>query len=198
MTKREASHNGYISKKSAFTVVGIAFIFGVFVGILFTSERPVRTGPPATNSRADSDHRKMIEALVERTAREPGDVEAWTKLGDLYYDTQQFENAIQAYETSVALKPDNPDVLTDLGTMYHRSKQPEKAIASFERAISVDPRHNNAWFNKGVVLLHDLGDREGAIRAWEKLLEINPVAMTPGGQSLGETIRRVREVGGKR
>jgi hypothetical protein len=41
--------------------------------------------------------------------------------------------------------------------------------------------------------MHDLDDRKGAIRAWEALLEINPVAMAPNGQSVDELIVHYRQ-----
>ena len=50
----------------------------------------------------------------------------------------------------------------------------------------------NARFNKGIVLLHDLKDKEGAVAAWEGLLEINPVAVAPNGQSVDELIQQYR------
>jgi hypothetical protein len=40
--------------------------------------------------------------------------------------------------------------------------------------------------------MHDLNDKEGAIKAWEKLVSINPNAQTPTGQSVRELIKKVR------
>jgi tetratricopeptide (TPR) repeat protein len=77
--------------------------------------------------------------------------------------------------------------------MYRRANRPEDAVREFERAIAIDPKLENAYFNKGIVLLHDLDDRKGAIRAWEALLEINPVAMAPNGQSVDELIVHYRQ-----
>ena len=49
--------------------------------------------------------------------------------------------------------------------------------------------------NKGIVLLHDLQDPAGAIRAWEGLLEINPVASFPGGMSVDQMIQQLKKQG---
>jgi hypothetical protein len=49
--------------------------------------------------------------------------------------------------------------------------------------------------NKGIVLLHDLKDTDGAIEAWEGLLEINPVAMAPTGRSVDEMIQQMKKQG---
>ena len=77
--------------------------------------------------------------------------------------------------------------------MYRRAGQPKEAIEAFEKAARIDPKHEIARFNKGIVLLHDLNDREGALKTWEQLVDINPAAMTPGGKPLAEMIKALRE-----
>lgn len=81
----------------------------------------------------------------------------------------KFEKAISAYTKSLELHPENPDVWTDLGVMYRRSDQPVEAIKAFDKAIGIDPKHEASHLNKGIVLMHDLYDREGAIQVWEAL-----------------------------
>ena len=96
----------------------------------------------------------------------------------------------------MALVPNDPNVLTDLGVMYRRNKQPEKAIEAFDKAISADPSHEKSRFNKGIVLMHDLNDIDGAARAWEGLVEINPNAMAPGGkQPISVMLDRLKSSG---
>ena len=41
--------------------------------------------------------------------------------------------------------------------------------------------------------MHDLKDRDGAIRSWEELLEMNPLAMAPDGRSVDQLIQHYRE-----
>ncbi len=91
----------------------------------------------------------------------PKDAEALAQLGHLFYDSNQFVNAIDVYEKSLAIDPEKTGVITDLGMMYRRNKQPEKAIEAFDKAIAIDPAFEIARFNKGVVLLHDLSDIQG-------------------------------------
>jgi tetratricopeptide (TPR) repeat protein len=135
----------------------------------------------------------MLQALTDKVRQDPNDVASWIQLGHLNFDRNAVPEAIEAYEKALALQPDNAPVRTDLGIMYRRANRPEDAVREFERAIAIDPKLENAHFNKGIVLLHDLDDREGAIRAWEALLEINPVAMAPNGQSVDELIVHYRQ-----
>jgi tetratricopeptide (TPR) repeat protein len=72
--------------------------------------------------------------------------------------------------------------------MYRRSGNPNEAVKAFDEAIRIDPKHEVSRFNKGIVLMHDLKDPEGAIQAWEELLKINPLAMGPGGRTVDELV----------
>lgn len=56
-----------------------------------------------------------ISELEKETALHPDNTAAWVQLGNLYFDANQVDKAILAYNRSLALVPDNPDVLTDLG-----------------------------------------------------------------------------------
>jgi len=119
----------------------------------------------------------------------PTNVNAWTQLGHVYFDTNNPPKAIRAYEKSLELNPNNPDVLTDLGVMYRRNGQPDKALATFDQAIAIAPNHEQSRFNKGIVLRYDMNDVEGARKAWEELLKINPNAVAPNGIPVSEAIK---------
>jgi cytochrome c-type biogenesis protein CcmH/NrfG len=144
---------------------------------------------------AEARHRALHE-LEEAAEANPGSAETWARLGNAYFDADRYEDAIRAYRRSLDIDPENPGVWTDLGVMYRRSGDPREAVRAFDRAVEVDPTHEISRFNKGVVLLHDLEDLEGAIQAWEGLIEINPLATAPNGQpvmSLVEQFKRMKE-----
>ena len=77
--------------------------------------------------------------------------------------------------------------------MYRRAGQPKKAIESFDKAAKVDPKQETALFNKGIVLMHDLNDLDGAIQAWQELVKRNPAATSPSGQSIKDLVERLKE-----
>ena len=83
-------------------------------------------------------------------------------------------------------------MITDLGVMYRRYDQPRKAIEAFDKAILIDPSFETARFNKGIVLLHDLNDIAGGIKAWEAIVEQNPMAMAPSGESVDALVQRMK------
>ena len=134
-----------------------------------------------------------IAILEENAQKNSGDADAWTRLGNAYFDSDQYEKAVTAYTASLDLDPGDPNVWTDMGVMYRKSGQPDEAIKAFDRARSLDPSHTMSRYNKGVVLLHDLSDRDGAVAVWEELLEIEPNAVGPGGVSVKELVKNRSE-----
>jgi len=176
----------------------VAMAFGFMVGAAFTvykldsSGPTVASMPPSSSGVAanlNSEKTSQIAMLKKVVAKNPGDGKTWVELGNLYFDTAQHAAAIEAYTRALEINPNNANVITDLGVMYRRSGNSEKAVEMFDRAIGVDPKHETSRFNKGIVLLHDLKDEKGAMAAWRGLLEINPLAMAPNGQTVDELIR---------
>ena len=166
-----------------------AFQSGTTQGVKTASVPPAPSQQQQQESNLSNEQAKIIMSLEQEVAVNPKNVTAWIQLGNVYFDTNNFTKAIHAYEKSLELSPDNPDVLTDLGVMYRRNGQPEKALEAFNRVIAIAPNHEQSRFNKGIVLRYDLNDREGAIKAWEELLKINPNAVAPNGQPLSEAIK---------
>lgn len=176
----------------------VAMAFGFMVGAAFTvykldSGTTVASIPPASSGVAanlNPDKMSRIAMLKKAVENNPEDGKTWVELGNLYFDTAQHTEAIDAYTRALDINPNNANVLTDPGVMYRRSGNSEKAVEMFDRAIAVDPKHETSRFNKGIVLLHDLKDEKGAIAAWRGMLEINPLAMAPNGQTVDELIRQ--------
>ncbi len=117
---------------------------------------------------------KAAEPLLTQLQSNPNDAETVIKLGNLYYDSQAYPQAIQYYEKAVSLQPNNADVRTDLGTAYWYTGDADKAIASFEKALAIRPNHPDTLFNLGIVRWQGKKDPKGAVVAWEKLLQTNP------------------------
>ena len=207
-----------VSKGVFFVGIAVALVLGVYVGSLVPSmfsQEPAQQTPagqtqaaaqaPGQPSAQPSGQAKQdnqppippelaakIASMEQNVLANPKDAHNWTDLGNLYFDTGQSRKAASAYERSLALAPDNADVLTDLGIMYRELGEYEKAVTSFRRASSVNPKHENAMFNEGVVLYFDLKRKDDAMKAWQRLLAVNPAARAPDGQSVSDVIRNLR------
>ena len=198
-SQKKIIEGNFVRKETFLIVTLLALAVGFFGGVVFSvfkSDAPIpgQSAPmqpqPQAAAPVDADR---IAVLVRQTEANPGDTKAWTELGNAYFDAGQFEKSISAYRKSLELDPSNPNVWTDMGVMYRRSGKPEDAIKAFDQAIAADPKHEVSRMNKGIVLLHDLNDFDGAIRAWEGLLEVNPIAMAPNGGSIDEMIVQLKK-----
>jgi cytochrome c-type biogenesis protein CcmH/NrfG len=117
---------------------------------------------------------KAAEPLLVQLKTNPDDFDTLVKLGNLYYDGQAYPQAIETYEKALGIQPNNPDVRTDLGTAFWYTGNADKAIANFEKALAIRPNHPGTLFNLGIVKWQGKKDPQGAIMAWEKLLQTNP------------------------
>jgi cytochrome c-type biogenesis protein CcmH/NrfG len=186
----------YMRKETALLMALLALAVGFFGGVFFgvyKSGPSVKGMPAGTPPDAQKEIQDQIAALETETRQNPANVAAWVELGNAYFDTDQFEKSIQAYRKALDLKPDNADVWTDMGVMQRKAGRPQEAVKDFDQAIAVNPKHEVSRLNKGIVLLHDLKDTAGAIRAWEGLLEINPTAMAPGGVSVDQMVQSLKK-----
>jgi tetratricopeptide (TPR) repeat protein len=135
---------------------------------------PSAVPAPSPPAREPIETASQIQTLKEIVKKDPKNLPAWVELGNLYFDTDQPKEAIDAYSRYLAVKPDNPDVRTDMGIMYRKLGQFDKALEEFRKAARSDPKHVNSRYNIGLVLLHDKQDIQGAIKAWEEYLKVDP------------------------
>jgi cytochrome c-type biogenesis protein CcmH/NrfG len=132
-------------------------------------------GPPAPTAEqlrqmADT----QAEPLLAQLKSTPNDVDLLYKIGNLYYDAQQYPEAVKFYENCLKINPKATDVRTDMATAYHFMGESDRALKEYNEVLKVDSKHANALFNEGMVKWEDKKDVNGAIAAWKRLLETNP------------------------
>jgi len=198
-----------VNKQTLYIAILVALTLGFMLGAAYTSFKlapdqglgiqsaamPPQAGPEHSGDKqqVDAERGARILELETLVRKDPGNVRAWIELGNHFFDSHRYKDAIEAYEKSLELAPEDPHVLTDLGVMYRRDNAPQKAVACFDRAIQAKPDFETAWFNKGILLMHDLNDLPGAIKAWEELVEINPMAEAPNGQLVNSLIQDLKQ-----
>jgi len=192
MTDRHDRPEGKVITRTSPLLLILALAIGFFAGVALSAWKMKAPGYATSAPQGNAKLAQMAQALEQQLAENPDNEDLLIRLGNTYFDTDQYAKAIDAYNRALALTPDNPAVLTDLGIMYRRTKKPEKAVEAFDAAIAVDKTKENAYLNKGIVLVYDLGKREEAIATWEALREINPLAMA-GNQSIDELIAHFKE-----
>jgi len=129
--------------------------------------------------------------LLAAVTQNPNDYDALVKLGNVYYDGQQFPSAIEYYERALVIHAENPDVRTDLGTAYWYMGNADKAIEAMQVSLKYRPNHPQTLFNLGWVRWQGKADPKGAVAAWEQLLKTNPDY--PQRQQVEQYIAKAKE-----
>lgn len=161
-----------------FLVIGLltGFIAGYILHEEMATRQPERrvagqaataTAPPnapaAAQQGAGGAAAPQVQALQQRLAQNPQDLEALRALGDMNVEiTRDWARAADLYERYLAIEPDDVEVLTDLGICYRWLREPERALERFRRAKAIDPAFWQARYNEIIVLAFDLGDLDTA------------------------------------
>jgi tetratricopeptide (TPR) repeat protein len=186
------------SDSIAFGVAGVAF--GLIAGWVIGSQQaalrpPVNTPPPSSASRAaESDaappaavlDQAKVNAFQSIAEREAKNSEARVQLGNLYFDAERYTDAAKWYEQALKLTPNDVNVSTDLGICYYQSNQPDKALDQFKHSLQIDPKHTKTLLNVGIVKAFGKQDLEGALQAWQQVIDIAP--NSPEGQKAKEVL----------
>ena len=187
-----------ILTSTAVLIAVIAFCGGFLTGNLTKPDTPAppqRTvfNPAAHQQTGVNEH---IAQVKQEIARNPQELRNWVHLGNLYYEDGQPTQAISAYEQALTLQPGNADVMTDLATMYRDAGQPERSIKILDEVIASNLDHQNAHFNKGIILMINLARPQEAVAAWKHLLQNIPEASMGNGLGLKEALPMLITEGG--
>jgi cytochrome c-type biogenesis protein CcmH/NrfG len=162
-------------------ISGACLVLGLAVGyVIFSGQRPPApvvtpvAQTPAGAPQAGMLDDQQVQALKNILARDPGNAQANTQLGNMYFDAGRYADAVEPYQKAFAVDSGNVNLSTDLGTALWYSGKPDEALAQFDKSLVLNATHPQTLFNMGIVKRDGKQDPAGAIQAWEKLLSANP------------------------
>jgi cytochrome c-type biogenesis protein CcmH/NrfG len=179
------------TSKQAYTFAVICLLFGVAFGYLVrgssgsddsgnvAASTAMPAGMQQTAQQPTSEQMAQMAAkqaapLLEQLKTTPSDAALLAKIANVYYDAQQFDQAISYYQRSLKIRPENVDVRSDMATCYWYKNDANDAIAQYEKSLTYNPKHASTLYNLGVVRWQGKGDPQGAVKAWQTLLDTNP------------------------
>ena len=154
----------------------IGFLLGVLVGGKFMAGSTTSANQPAMQQVGGAmpnpgQLSARIAELEQLTAKDPKNLQAWITLGNDYFDSNQAQKSVQAYNKALELDPNNANVLTDQGVMFRALGFYDRALANFDKANKLDPKHLQSLFNTGIVYAVDLKQPAKAKAIFESLLQ---------------------------
>jgi cytochrome c-type biogenesis protein CcmH/NrfG len=143
----------------------LGFIVGYFAG---GGRRPAPSSASAeteTKSASGDRFRQLRQALD----RDPENPKLWTSLGNAYYDTDDWDHAIEAYEKARRRAASDPNLLSDLGAAYRNRGELKRALSLFEKARAADPDHWPSLLNLVLCEAFDVRAAAAAGRHFQEL-----------------------------
>lgn len=100
-------------------------------------------------------------------------LEQWLDMGQIYFDQEDFERALAAYEQAIRLDPNNAFANFRKGHSLRRLNRLYEALPAHEQAIRLDPNNYGFYYHKGRVL-DAMQDYEEALAAFDQAIHLNP------------------------
>lgn len=86
------------------------------------------------------DQDEAEECFTSSNAIEKHD-DTFRRLGELYKQQKNWNEAIETYKESIDISPDNTELSTDLGLLYLRIGETNRALLQLGKSISSEPRN---------------------------------------------------------
>jgi tetratricopeptide (TPR) repeat protein len=145
----------------------IGFIVGYFAG---GAGKPSGPAPAAQSESAETaGGASRLEEIQRDVEKDPENPKLLTSLGNAWYDREDWDRAIDAYEKARRKAPDDPNLLSDLGAAYRNRGEFRRAVGLFERARGKNQEHWQSLLNLVLIHAYDLRDPAGAQRWFDEL-----------------------------
>ena len=141
----------------------VGFIAGYFAG---GGGRPVA---PAGEASAGGSGGDRIGEVLREVEKDPENPKTLATLGNLYYDREDWDRAIAAYEKARRKAPRDPNLLSDLGAAHRNRGEFRLAESFFMKAREADPDHWQSLVNLTLLAAFDVRDGSAAKRHLEEL-----------------------------
>ncbi|HYP26376.1 MAG TPA: tetratricopeptide repeat protein [Blastocatellia bacterium] len=135
--------------------MGLRRYFPALTPILFV----LCLGLPAWGQAADPD--------------KPVDAEQIHRTGVSYYESGEFEKAIEAYRQAIRLRPDSQESYYHLGMAYSSLGRYKEAVEAYNNAIRIKPDYAAAYYNLGHAH-SNLNQYGRAIKVFKQALQHDP------------------------
>jgi len=106
-------------------------------------------------------------------SEKPGNAEQIHRVGLSYYESGEFEKAIEAYKQAIKLSPDSPESYYHLGMAYSSLGRYKEAVEAYSISIRIKPDYGAAYYNLGHAY-SNLNQHDKAIKAFRQAIQHDP------------------------
>lgn len=161
------------------------------------SERPVPVAIPTestvsaepTSAPTPTLDPARVAVLKAAIAEDPEDRDSRVELATTFFRAHEFEEAVPWFEQAIEMDAADVESSTHLGVSYFYAGFVDEAVEQLDRSLQVDPDHAQTWLSIGIVRAFGLDDLDGAVEAWERVIEVAPDG--PEARAAREALTRV-------
>jgi tetratricopeptide (TPR) repeat protein len=213
-----------------FSIIGV--LLGFIIGFMFANNanqqgaKPRPAAATASQGNLPPDHPQIpsnavadqpgsaqqgampgVQAAIEKARNEPDNFEAQKQAGEMFYQIQRWEEAVDFWLKANKLKPDDYETIVHLGNAYFEAGKYELAEQWYTSALTKNPNDVGVRTDLGTTFMaRTPPDFDRAIKEYRRSLEINPtheqslhnivIAYTKKGQAkeAQEMIARLEKV----
>ena len=147
----------------------VAVAVGVLIGFIGGYFAGGGGRAPAVAGEAAAQGGDRLAQVRQALDKDPENPKLLGELGNLYYDRDDWNRAIAAYEKARRKAPKDPNLLSDLGSAYRNRGEFKMAESFFNRAREADPDHWQSLVNLTLLAAYDTRDAGAAKRHLEEL-----------------------------
>ena len=141
-------------------------------GPLPTTQMPPKETPTLDDLKRMAD--KQAAPLLAKLKSDPKNPQLWNQVGLVYKSAHQFKEAAGYFEKSLQFDPKNLGVRADYASCLYYTGDVDGALAQLNQSLTYDPKHAGTLMNIGIIKWRGKNDVDGAVAAWEKLLQYHP------------------------
>lgn len=210
-----------------FSIIGV--LLGFIIGFMFANNANQQGMKPRTAAASQGnlppDHPQLpsnavadqpgsqsgampgVQAAIDKAKNEPDNFEAQKQAGEMFYQIQRWDEAIDYWLKANKLKPDDYETIVHLGNAYFEAGKYELAEQWYTGALTKNQNDINVRTDLGTTFMaRTPPDFDRAIKEYLRSLEINPnheqslhniiIAYTKKGQAkeAQEMIARLEKV----
>jgi cytochrome c-type biogenesis protein CcmH len=117
-----------------------------------------------------------IEKIHQHLEKNPQDFEAWQMLGLSYFETNELEKSVAAYEKSYQINPKNPRLLIELASTLvtqNNNVFSKRPVSLIKQALEIDSKSPDALYLAGMFAVSQQ-DFKLAKQLWQRAMSVLP------------------------
>jgi tetratricopeptide (TPR) repeat protein len=165
-------------RKRARSLYPIFLLLLTFAFVGYFGYQVIKAGNPTSDLPPELQQQYQMFKVKEEEykrilAEDPNNYEALVGIGNLYFDNQQYQQAVEYYRRALKIKPDDPNVRTDLAICYTYLDLLDLAASELKQVIQKYPNHAQAHFNLAIVYQR-MGRIKDAIYELDTFMKLVP------------------------